>query len=291
MEKLKKHKLDHARHDPSHCLAPGLFRSLKRGDRKKLKLDVKYQINDKQHIEFKGPEPLGADDLRVLQGLVALAGPRGLILKPDPNSDEAKQLRLLLEPRWQAIEDDALVVQGSYRELLKEIGFLDSGKHFQLMRDSIERLWSVSIFAQQGTKRAGFRLLSEYQSDESDGSLYVALNPLIASAVIGQSRFTRIEMSEVRAIKGEITRLIHQRLCGWIDIGKEGRVSLDTLCSYVYLEEAKSRSTLSMRRKKIREALAELAEVKWGIDEYTKAKYKITRPSSYPRTNVEQPPY
>ncbi|MET3109463.1 hypothetical protein AAKU58_004320 [Oxalobacteraceae bacterium GrIS 1.18] len=34
--------LTHARHDPAHCLAPGLFRSLKRGDRKKLKLDVTY---------------------------------------------------------------------------------------------------------------------------------------------------------------------------------------------------------------------------------------------------------
>ncbi len=34
-------------------------------------------------------------------------------------------------------------------------------------------------------KRQGFRLLSEYASDEADGRLYVALNPLIAQAVMG----------------------------------------------------------------------------------------------------------
>lgn len=60
--------LTHARHDPAHCLAPGLFRSLKRGDRKKLKLDVTYPYGEGEQIEFSGPEPLGADDLRILQG-------------------------------------------------------------------------------------------------------------------------------------------------------------------------------------------------------------------------------
>jgi hypothetical protein len=30
-----KHELTHVRHDPAHCLAPGLFRALKRGERKR----------------------------------------------------------------------------------------------------------------------------------------------------------------------------------------------------------------------------------------------------------------
>lgn len=37
-----KHSLSHVRHDPAHCLAPGLFRALKRGERKRSKLDVTY---------------------------------------------------------------------------------------------------------------------------------------------------------------------------------------------------------------------------------------------------------
>ncbi|MBP8151671.1 MAG: replication protein C, partial [Xylophilus sp.] len=63
--------LTHARHDPMHCLAPGLFRSLKRGDRKKLKLDVTYRYGDNECARFIDFEPLGADDMRLLQGLVA----------------------------------------------------------------------------------------------------------------------------------------------------------------------------------------------------------------------------
>ena len=41
-----KHSLSHVRHDPAHCLAPGLFRALKRGERKRSKLDVTYDYGD-----------------------------------------------------------------------------------------------------------------------------------------------------------------------------------------------------------------------------------------------------
>lgn len=51
-------ELTHARHDPIHCLAPGLFRSLKRGERKKLKLDVTYRYGAAEQVRFVGFEPL-----------------------------------------------------------------------------------------------------------------------------------------------------------------------------------------------------------------------------------------
>ncbi|TGH93470.1 hypothetical protein E5S34_22590 [Escherichia coli] len=35
MKPKNKHSLSHVRHDPAHCLAPGLFRALKRGERKR----------------------------------------------------------------------------------------------------------------------------------------------------------------------------------------------------------------------------------------------------------------
>lgn len=91
-----KHSLSHVRHDPAHCLAPGLFRALKRGERKRSKLDVTYDYGDGKRIEFSGPEPLGADDLRILQGLVAMAGPNGLVLGPEPKTEGGRQLRLIL---------------------------------------------------------------------------------------------------------------------------------------------------------------------------------------------------
>lgn len=276
-----KYELTHARHDPAHCLAPGLFRALKRGERKRSKLDVAYDYGDGKRIEFKGPEPLGADDLRVLQGLVAMAGPRGLVLGPEPKTDAGQQLRLLLEPKWDAVYDNAMVVRGSYRALAREVGYQEGGDQFRAIRECIERLWTVSIIAQNGRKRHGFRLLADYASDEAEGRLYVALNPIIAKAVMGGGQHVRISMSDVRALEGETARLLHQRLCGWIDPGKSGRVAVDTLCSYAWPNEA-SGATMRKRRQRVREALLELEALGWRVAEYARGKYDVARPKSGP---------
>ena len=170
-----------------------------------------------------------------------------------------------------------MVVKGSYRALSREIGYanIDDTKP---VRDCIERLWKVSIIVQNGKKRQGFRLLSQYASDEQDGKLYVALNPLIAQAVMGGRQHVRINMNEVRALQTDPARLIHQRLCGWIDPGKARRVELDTLCSYVWPDDA-STEAMKKRRQTARRALAELIAVGWKMDEYAKGKWEIRRPS------------
>jgi hypothetical protein len=284
---VNKHELTHARHDPAHCLAPGLFRSLKRGERKRGKLDVVYDYGDGKRIEFSGPEPLGADDLRILQGLVAMAGPSGIVLSPEPKTEEGQQLRLFLEPKWEAVQQDAMVVKGSYRALAREIGYANPDDT-KPVRDCIERLWKVSIIAQNGRKRQGFRLLSEYASDEQDGKLYVALNPLIAQAVMGGGQHVRINMDEVRTLQSDPSRLIHQRLCGWIDPGKSGRIELDTLCGYVWPDEANPEA-MKKRRQTARKALSELAALGWEVGEYAKGKWEIGRPKT-PHGNVPQPP-
>lgn len=273
-------KLTHARHDRAHCLAPGLFRSLKRGERKTSKLDVTYTFGN-ESIRFWGPEPLGSDDMRVLQGLVAMSGPEGVILKAEPDTEAGKQLRLALFD-VKEIEDagkNALVVQGSYRELAKEIGYsVDSGGAFNVIRASVERLWAVSIIVQSGKRRQGFRLLSGYASDEGTGHLFVAINPRIAAAVIGDTEHTRINMNEVRALQTDPARLIHQRLSGWIDPGKSGRVELDTICGYVWPDDVATPSTTRQRRVTARKSLAELSTAGWTVDEYAKNKFEISRP-------------
>ena len=275
---MSKLDLTHARHDPAHCLAPGLFRSLKRGERKRGKLDMVYDYGNGDRVEFSGPEPLGADDLRILQGLVAMAGPLGLVLSSEPQTEGGKQLRLWIEPKWDAVQQDAMVVKGSYRQLARELGYAeDGGSQFRTIRQCIERLWKVSIIAQKGRKRMGFRLLSEYASDEQEGKLYVALNPLIARAVMGGGQHVRIDMAEVRALQTDPARLIHQRLCGWIDPDKAGRIELDTVCGYVWPDEA-NLEAMKKRRQIARKALAELAAVGWTVDEYAKGKWEIKRP-------------
>ena len=149
---MKKFELTHARHDPAHVLAPGLFKSLKKGDYKLLKLDVAYEFGKGERIEFKAAEPLGAPELRVLQGLVAMAGPSGLLLSPEPKTGSGQQLRLLLETKFEAVQADALVAKGSFRTLAKEIGYLDI-ENTKGIQKSIERLWGVSVIVQKDGRR------------------------------------------------------------------------------------------------------------------------------------------
>lgn len=276
---MKKYDLTHARHDPAHCLAPGLFRSLKRGERKHAKLDITYHHGD-ESIRFWGPEPLGADDLRILQGLVAMAGPAGLVLTPEPETAGGSQLRLALDTKWDSLQQDALVIKGSYRSLAGEVGYTDTdgGSTFKAMRKVLERLWSVSVIVEKAGRRQGFRILSEYESDEQDGRLFVALNPRIAQAIMGTSRHIRIRMDEVRSLKTDPARIIHQRLCAWINEGSSGKVETDTVCGYIWPDTTTNTNTLKKRRQTARKALAELATVGWTASEYASGKWEIKRP-------------
>jgi hypothetical protein len=281
--------LTHARHDPAHCLAPGLFRSLKRGDRKRMKLDFTYSYGKKELIEFKGPEPLGADDLRILQGLIAMAGPNGVILHPEPKTDAGVQLRLFLEPKWEAVQQDALVVKGSYYRLAKEVGYScpDSGKVAKQIRECVERLWTVSVIVQSGSRRVGFRILSDYASDTEEDRLFVALNPRIAEAILGRRSHARIELSEVRALQSDPARLIHQRLCGYIDPGKThpSLIAIETLCGYAWPDSANDEA-MKKRRQAARRALGEIAGCGWVVEEVSKGKFRIGRPSLTASGNV-----
>lgn len=278
-------KLTHARHDPAHCLAPGLFRSLRKGERKTSKLDVKF-THGADSIRFWGPEPLGAEDLRVLQGLVAMAATsgesgRGIMLQPEAESEAGKCLRESLHLKDDALQKEGMVAQGSYRQLAQEIGYADAdgGSRFKAIRESIERLWAVSVIVERNGRRQGFRILSDYASDAATGNkLLVALNPRLAEAIIGDRRYTRIDMNEVRALKTDPARLIHQRLCGWIDPGKSGKIETDNLAAYAWPDACEA-ETMKKRRQAVKKALTELVGLHWKVEEYAQGKWLIARPA------------
>lgn len=276
------HDLTHARHDPGHVLAPALFRSLGPRDRKRLKLDVTYIHGDDQ-IEFRGHEPLGADDLRVLQGLVAMAGPEGLLLRDDgTGSDGAQQLLLdLFTPPGAIVtaekKPDTLVVRDSFRALARAVGMDEGGASIKQIRKSVERLFGVTIFVERRKKRTGMRLLSAYASDEGSGDLYVALNPRIAGAILGDTQHVRIELAEVRGLESDPARLIHQRLCGWIDPGKTRRATMETLMGYAW-PDPPTPAAVRKRRVKVRAAMEELRQVGWSITEDPELTFDIGRP-------------
>lgn len=275
-EIVKKHDLTHARHDRAHCLVPGLFRSLLRGERKRTKLDVTYNFGAKETVRFIGFEPLGADDMRILQGLVAIAGPNGALLAPEPKSEKGKHLRFLLDPKLDGLNQNALVARSSLKSLLSEVGLAKGGDNIRLAKASLLRMSNVTVIIKKGGREASFHLLS-YAFDETTGQLMAGLNPRLASAVLGHQAHVQIDMDEVRSLNRDAARLIHQRLCAWIDPGKPGRITLDTLCEYVWPDET-GIGAMKKRRQRIRKSLLELTTLDWVIKEYVKDKFEIQRP-------------
>lgn len=276
------HNLTHARHDPGHVLAPALFRSLGPRDRKRLKLDVTY-IHGDCRIEFVGKEPLGVGDLRILQGLIAMAGPKGELLRDDgTESYGERQLLLdLFTPPGAVMatetKPDTLVVRTSFRALARTVSMDEGGISINQIRKSVGRLFGVTIFVERGKKRTGTRLLSAHASDEGSGKLYVAFNPRIASAIIGDTQHVRIELAEVRGLEGDPARLIHQRLCGWIDPGKTRRATMETLMRYAW-PDPPTPTAMRKRRVKVRSAMEELRQVGWSVAENPELTFDIERP-------------
>lgn len=156
---LVENKLTHVRHDPAICLVPGLFRTVKRGDYKKKNLHIVYEFGPKEKIEFLGFEPLGPEDLLVLQGLIAMAGKNRSIIACDAKGKRGLELRKQIELKGSAVDSLLSVVQCSFYDLAKEIGKnTNSGGALKSLKASIKRLWAVSIVVTSNDNWSGFRI-------------------------------------------------------------------------------------------------------------------------------------
>jgi hypothetical protein len=273
------YELTHARHEPGHCLS-GLFRSIKKGERKKSKLDVTYKSGDTT-LRFVGFEFLGVDDLRVLQGLISMGGPSKLRLKLDGSAktEIGRILAVALNPRDYAKNLVARYIETTIYKLMKEIGYKsDDKKQYKVVENSLIRMSNVTLFVEIGDIIWSSHLLS-FSLDKKSKELSVALNPLVTRAILGEVRYTWIDMNEVRKLKTDAARLIHERLCAWVDQGKTSLpVSIDTIIGYVWPDKATD-GTIRKRRFDARKALQDIVETGWKMEEIKKGVFKFTRPT------------
>ena len=276
----------HSRQAPEYCLARGLYRPLRRTKgQARAKLDVTYtSTNGDCSVRFVGPDQLGADDLAVSQALIALAGPhnRGSVLAPEPKTAAGVAWRTALACTGEARSMDALTVRTTRREIVRELGMAWSAPKGEAVFDSIRRMFHVTVTTQVGSVERGGATLLVYELDKVTGEVIVTLNPWIAAAVSGGAkRYTRVEMDEVRRLRGDAARVLHQHLCALIDAGEARHVRLETLTSYVYPESAGRGSTARMRRAQVRRALDELRRIGWTVATAGGTVQRIGRPAAF----------
>lgn len=267
--------LTHAKMAQPFVHAP-LFRSLEKGQQKQLKLDITYTVKDAKvgtmsTFRFWGPEPLGATDLRVLQGLVAVATGQSLVQgnTPERLGDDGS-MRANLKLRGDALAHSVIAARFRLTAFAQTLGYVRPGRGtLSQLRDSIERLSAVTVVVRKPGFDGSYHILSGYERDTASDEVVVGLNPSLTAAVLGENEFLRVDFNEVRTLRSDAARLIHSRL-HWINQGSRRPVSIETLCQYVYADESTaSASTVRQRRRTVRLALKELAELGWGI-EYTR---------------------
>lgn len=243
------------------------------------RLDTTQDMGNGLKVRYLGPFPLTAFDLRVLQGLVALAGPRGRrVSDPGVPADDNKQRMALLEaatPNVMVPSDtgETLYIHESYARLAAEIGMRAQksatikgghygGSYAGPIRASLERLFATSIIVDNNGERAGFRLISKLATSAKRGELWVLLNPRLSAAIAGGPH-ARIDMDEVRALQSDAARLIHQRLCALVFPGETRSFQLATMVEWIYVGEDVSDRGLRKRVAAARSAMEEIASLGW----------------------------
>lgn len=260
------------KHDRAHILAPLLFRSLAPGERKKSKLDVTWDPGDGRTIQFRGFEPLGADDLRVLQALISLATMENMELTPYAESSVGVALRTAMHFDLDAVKDNAVFVETTFGQIARAMGRKDTS-HAREIRECMARLANVDIRAKD--KRSAdpsehkdriFRLMSRYNPDMLEtGTVKVAMNPLIAAALWGgKGEYILIDMRESRSLDGDTAQILHQILCAIVSPGQRKQFKLETLAGYVWAASDND-ATARKRRQRVIAALDELREIGWEI--------------------------
>lgn len=307
-----------AKYNPLFPLTPGLFQSVTAERQKTHNFKAKYELKDGLIVHISGEEILSPHDLRILHALVALAGTPNTdkfgsksnskwVISDNPKDDIAKSLRGCIGADSKSCADwDAVLgmqscdynasnfiarIQTSYYQIACEAGLHPTGSlNRARIQNSIERLYRTSIiFEKSGVKTVSqchSRLISFFFCKNDDNpnakSVHIALNPLLSHQALrgGKSgiKFTSIDMEEVRALKGNNELMLHFRLCGWLDYGKQGTVGLDTLCSYIWPTSA-TQAHKRLRRLRARKALEQLQAIGWKVEETAKNKFDITRPA------------
>ncbi len=298
--RLTQFRYNYAKHDPAQCTVKGLFQPLKRNTRKERKHTVHHKYGDVT-LEFECSEPLGADDLRVLQGLLALGSP---IADPEvlnaSTPPESQKLRDSLNLSESANHLETLVVQATLYQLAKEIGLtLNSGGTFNRIRASIKRMCAVHIVAtDKDGRRTGYNLIGGYSSEEKESMIRIALNPRLTTAILGErvaakGSHTRIEMAEVRAIRGvgaDATRILHQYLSALTPPGTQREFIATTLSSQIWPQspppkkakpEDKHRyqARLAKQNQRLRVVMARLGDIGWHNEQIVDSRANSAQPA------------
>lgn len=264
----------YAKHDPATAIA-GLFRPLRRGERREAKLDISITFN-RATLRFIGFEPLGIDDEDVLLAVMAEAGLDGKTLDPDPTGPIGQALVQALQPTGLARSARRIMVNTTVYRLMRNIGLAQSGTNHRHVKASLVRLANFQTVITTAEGSAQENLLAWIE--HSDGTLRIALNHALASAILGH-QYVIIGLHERRTLTSESAKALHSWLSATIRQGETQKSRLDTLADHVWGQSANP-ACVRKRRQRLLAALQQIAELpRWRVT-IVRDTVSITRPAA-----------
>lgn len=260
--------VDHARVDPAHCLADGLFKPLFRGSQSSEPLNIEYEFEQfikdsykKFVLRWSGPELLSIVDQSVFLAILRLASQKGCRERVGPNHSNPVFVttRAALDMSCSAKDSECLVLNTTPTEIAETIGIAVNGEALQRMKKSLHRLSNVSlsIYSRDDPNT----LL--WQSNLFSALIYnrrlsIGINPRLSKA-IESTPVTFIDMREQRALQSDITRRLHLWVSCWMGINsiKERNIDIDKLAVHVW-GDVSTDDVLYSRRCSLKKSLSEI---------------------------------
>ncbi len=260
--------------DPG-LMGMSLFRPLPRRDReaarkRMFELDM---VHDGRKLRVVGAYTLGADDLRTLLAILALAGLMGMKVEAALSESARVDIRDGLESSGDVLDAIHIRTTTTLYAICREAGISPGGDSYGRVIESLRRIRAVH-YDDLGPVGANHRRLNASgkqnllvaRAREDTGEIVVVLNARFAGVLLGE-QFVRVNLAEARDL-GEMARLLHLRLSVMVRVHHSMTVGTDQLAAWVYGSDARTTREAQDRRKELRQGMAELGQLAgWAVSE------------------------
>jgi hypothetical protein len=243
------------------------FKPIRRGAREKGVVRQYFSKDKKQSLKIKlfKEVDIADQDLFLCLLAIGLVEKRGSIFDPEKKESD---LWTDLNTKGKAAKSQAIYIETTRYELLKEINRTYQTKNRKWLMESLERLNGISFTYENTEEIWGFNFVSYFVNKKTD-KIEILINPLSAAVMLGDIRsFAFIHRGERQELKMDVSKALHSILSGLVSFGEKRSINIDVLAHKIWADydDKVTDSGMRDRRTSIKKAIREINALEnWEI--------------------------